>query len=473
MSYGLYIGKNHTKDGISYLAGYGDEPSSHWLEIIPKGNHESGETVAVGVTPEADLPGCPSTVKQVSETAKHIRVSYSYYKGMPAPLTNGGLNEYGVAVRDIWSASRKELIAMTPADQTGPNYSDLARLVLERAQSAREGVALIGSLIAEYGHSTYGGNSHLIADPDEGWVIIEFAGGQNLWVAERLGENSIRASRPGYIGEIDLTNGHPDYLYSPNLVSFAIERGWFKPDSGETFNVNNVYGDGRHRWEGVQWIESEMLSRSQRPGKISLQDVIWAVRTPKLTGDTAGYGQVVPLVNPTSSHLRMLWHTQTSSIAAPFVPIYMGVSKIPEEFCQHRYLTANESEKFIDRRKPEAISTVPQAIECTRSATYVFKRLLHFITLHPALYMAEIFSIWEGVERELFSRHQNVSEAAEVLINAEKYELALEYLTYFTSTELYRSLDLAENLTRSLEIRTRALYGFHPDPMPLSTGQIW
>src|SRR4051812_29969101 len=33
MSYGLYIGKNLTGDGIAYLAGYGDEPSSHWLEI--------------------------------------------------------------------------------------------------------------------------------------------------------------------------------------------------------------------------------------------------------------------------------------------------------------------------------------------------------------------------------------------------------------------------------------------------------
>ena len=36
MSYGLYIGKNLTADGHAWLAGYGDEPSSHWLEIIPK-----------------------------------------------------------------------------------------------------------------------------------------------------------------------------------------------------------------------------------------------------------------------------------------------------------------------------------------------------------------------------------------------------------------------------------------------------
>ena len=128
MSYGLYIGRNHTADGIAYLAGYGDEPSSHWLEVVPRQHHPVGAQVTVGVTPQADLAGRLSGIPQVPLTARHLRVSYSYYKGVPAPLTNGGLNEHGVAVRDIWSSSRTELVAMTPTDQSGPNYSDLARL---------------------------------------------------------------------------------------------------------------------------------------------------------------------------------------------------------------------------------------------------------------------------------------------------------------------------------------------------------
>jgi len=102
---------------------------------------------------------------------------------VPGPLTNGGLNEHGVAVRDVWSPSHPRLVALTPADQSGPSYSDLARLVLERCRTAREGVALIGDLIAEHGESTYGGNSHLIADASEAWVVIQFAGGQGLWAA--------------------------------------------------------------------------------------------------------------------------------------------------------------------------------------------------------------------------------------------------------------------------------------------------
>ena len=50
----------------------------------------------------------------------------------------------------------------------------------------------------------YGGNSHIFADSKEAWVMIQFAGGKSLWVAERLGPNTIRASRPGYIEEIPI-----------------------------------------------------------------------------------------------------------------------------------------------------------------------------------------------------------------------------------------------------------------------------
>ena len=101
MSYGLYIGKNLTSDDHAWLAGYGDEPSSHWLEVVPRKEHKKKEVISVGVTETANFPGKLINIPQVSQTLKHIRVSYSFYLGAPAPLTNGGLNEHGVAVRDI------------------------------------------------------------------------------------------------------------------------------------------------------------------------------------------------------------------------------------------------------------------------------------------------------------------------------------------------------------------------------------
>lgn len=475
MSYGLYIGKNLTADGIAYLAGYGDEPSSHWLEIMPRQHHAEGATVSVGVTPQADLPGMLTDIPQVAETARHIRVSYSYYKGVPSPLTNGGLNEHGVAVRDIWSTSRAELIAMTPKTQTGPNYSDLARLVLERARSAREGVELIGDLIARHGYSDYGGNSHIIADADEAWVVIECAGGQKLWAAERLGPDSIRASRPGFIGEIPVAqSGHPDFRYADNLVPFAVAQGWFDPAENKPFNFNAVYGDGLGRWAGVSWIEGEMAKRAARPGKIRIEDIIWAIRTEKLTGDTAGYGQVVPLHNPSHPELRMLWHTQVGAIAAPFVPVFMGATSVPEEYRQHRYLTVGESSRFLDLRHGDAqASGVPQGIESTRSATLVFKRLLYLTLQHEDLFLPEITAVWVAVERRLLIAHPGIVDTAATLLDAGKPDLASAFLTYYCRTELLSALDLGDTLAQSLDARTRALFGFSSSETPKSAKQIW
>src|SRR5580704_19208804 len=108
-SYAIFVGKNLTADGSTLLGGTGDEPSSHWLEIVPRKTHPAGTTIRVGVDSRATFPGELIDIPQVRETARYITMNYSEYEGFPAPLTNGGLNEYGVAARDVWSDSRKEL----------------------------------------------------------------------------------------------------------------------------------------------------------------------------------------------------------------------------------------------------------------------------------------------------------------------------------------------------------------------------
>ncbi|MGB1440279.1 MAG: peptidase U34, partial [Luminiphilus sp.] len=140
-SYAIYIGKNLTADGSVMIGGSGDEVSSHWLEVVPGASHAPDATVTVGVTAEAFMPGVFSEIPQAAETFRYLTMNYSEYEGFPPPLTNGGLNEHNVAGRDVWSPSRPELVAMTPNPQTGPQYSDLSRIAMERARSAREAVA--------------------------------------------------------------------------------------------------------------------------------------------------------------------------------------------------------------------------------------------------------------------------------------------------------------------------------------------
>ncbi|MDR9483768.1 MAG: C69 family dipeptidase [Sediminimonas sp.] len=475
MSYGIYIGRNHTADGNPYLAGYGDEPSSHWLELVPAATHAPDATIEVGVTPRSDLPGERGHIPQAPQTARHLRVSYSYYLGVPAPITNGGLNEHGVAVRDIWSDSRAELIAMTPPDQTGPNYSDLARLVVERARTAREGVDLIAELIAAHGYSCYGGNSHIIADPDEAWVVIEYPGGKGLWVAERLGPDSIRASRPGYIGVIP-DAPTDDFLFPDHFIETAIDLGWYDPAQGP-FDVNAVYGDGKGRWDGVAWIEDEMHKRASSPSKVTLADVFWSISTATLTGDTAGYGQVVPLTHPRHSSLRMMWHAPVGPVTAPLMPVFLGQTDVPLEYGPHRYLTTGESARFLDTRhadrRPDTVSHVSQGAEVTRSAAYIFKRLMHLAFQAQDPLLPEVWDHWRSLESALTAEVADVLRSAEILLDAGAPDLAARLLTEHSRARLMQALADAEALVASAEARLRVAGRFNLSGPPMAPAQTW
>jgi len=473
LSYAIYVGADLTRDGCAYLAGYGDEPSSHWLELAPWAEHPPGALIEVGVTPESAMPGMRSTIPQAAATARHLRVDYSHYRGVPAPLTNGGLNEHGVAVRDAWSPSSDRLVAMTPPDQRGLNYSDLARIVLERARSAREGVALIGRLIDEHGEASYGGNSHLIGDADEAWVVIEFAGGQKLWVGQRVGRDAIRISRPGVIERVpaDFAD-HPDFAGAPHLIEFAIDQGWYNPASGP-FDANAVYGDGRGAWQGAAWMTGELAARAARPEQIGLADVMWAVRTERLTGDSAGYGQVVPL--PAESHpdLRLLWHAPVGAVAAPFTPFFLGVESIPAELRRHRYLTSGEAAALLDAGEDDQPSKVSQRVEASRSAVATFKRLLYLLAEHHELFLPEVTPVWEALEGATAGQLATVGEQAQVLIDAGRGELARALLTRFCHVEALRALDLGEAMAESMDRRSQVLFGIRDEPGWRGPERLW
>jgi len=474
MSYGIYIGRNLTADGHAWLAGYGDEPSSHWLEIVDRAEHAPGSTIAVGVGPEADMPGVRSAIPQSATTARHMRVSYSYYLGVPAPITNGGLNEHGVAVRDIWSTSRPELIAMTPAHQSGPNYSDLARIVLERARSAREGVDLIAALIAEHGYSDYGGNSHLIADPDEAWVMIQFSGGKGLWVAEKLGADDIRASRPGYVGVVP-TKPDDTFLFPDHFIQTAVGLGWFDPASGP-FDVNRIYGDGKGPWEGPAWVEAEMRKRAAKEGGITREDVFWSISTEVLTGDTAGYGQVVPLVHPGFWELRMMWHAPIGPVTAPLLPVFLGQAGVPDEYAQHRYLTMGEASRFLDRRKeakdPATVSHVPQGIEVADAAFYEFKRLMHLCFQDEGL-LRQSWDHWRRMEGSVAAQVHEVLRTAELLLDAGETGLAGRVLTRESHVWLREALDDCKALVDAGVVVLRRSERLTRTGPPSSPKQLW
>ena len=447
-SYAIYVGKNLTNDGSVLIGGSGDEVSSHWLEVVPAASHAPDASITVGVTREAFMPGEFIQIPQAPETYRYLTMNYSEYEGFPPPLTNGGLNEYNVVGRDVWSPSRPELVAMTPNPQTGPQYSDLSRIAMERAKSAREAVQIVGALIDQYGYSTYGGNSHFFADEREGWVLINFAGGQRLWIAERLGPDDLRMSYPGYIGEIPLDfQQSDDFMGSANFIDFAVAQGWFDVGSGDAFNVTKVYGV-----EAERYPRSAMEAELRAAVPIDLTAMMQAVRDPRIAKDSTGYGQVAALKPNAYPELNLLWIAPTGSVTAPFIPYRIGVQSIAPQFGKHRYLTKGEAAGFLLEDW--------QIQEATEFAGRTFKRLMYFTCDHPEQFLPEVTDALTAFEARLIAEQDTVVEIAATLFKAGKDDLAKDYLTQYSADAAGAGLRLGNALLASIEARTEVLYGY-------------
>jgi hypothetical protein len=439
------------------LAGYGDEPSSHWLAIVPRRQHPAGAMTSVGGTAASRLPGELIQIPQVKETFRYISMDYSYYAGFPAPLTNGGMNEHGLAVRDVALGSRRELVEMTPKNQRGLNYSDVARIALERARTAREAMDISVDLIKRYGDFSYGGNSHIFADPNEGWVLLTFAGGKGLWVARRLGPNEIWLNWRGYTGfgyVQDLPpnlRDHPDYLASDNFVSFAVEQGWYKPDAGKPFNVISVYcrprQSGDPTAEEARQVEAAVRAAS---GNV---DVRLLMEQLHITGrDSSGYGQVAHLRADVHPDLRTLWIAAGPPITAGFVPWRIGVDAVPPEYRRHRYLTAGEAERSsIDRKQ--------QGVEATRYVNRAVKRLLYLVDEHRDSFLPEVRAALAAFDSRQLAVQPSIERTAQILLAAGEDMLARRYLTDQAHMAAGDGLRLIEALADSIEARTTVLHG--------------
>jgi dipeptidase len=283
----------------------------------------------------------------------------------------------------------------------------------------------------------------------------QLRGRQGLWVAERIGPDDIRASYPGYIKDVpENYQEDPNWMGSDNLMSFAIEQGWYDPAGGEPFNVHEVYGtqgvparEPRAKFMSQKKIEEEL--RAMAP--VSVDEMMTMVRDQRIADDEAGYGQVAELREGVPSELALLWVAPTGSVTAPFIPWRIGVQEVPPEFGQHRYLTKGAASTFLD---PEF-----QAQEATQFAGRVFKRLMYSTCEHPQEFLPEVTEALEAFEARLQDDQGTVEATALSLLESGEDELARRYLTFYANTKAMDGLRLGEALLAGIEARTKAIYG--------------
>ena len=205
-----------------------------WL--AKNSDREPGEAQAVEWTPATDAPDS----RHARRRCTHIEVHDSGPRRalvMSRPTWMWGA-EMGVNERGLAIANEAVFTRMPVADQ-GLTGMDLLRLALERADTAREGVAVITALLQQHpqggrmGHRAHGFRYHssfLLADGGAAW-LLETAG--RLWAARRI-EGVYTSSNVLGIGR--------DYdLLHPEAAAHARAQGWWS-GRGE-LDFSRAFGD--------------------------------------------------------------------------------------------------------------------------------------------------------------------------------------------------------------------------------------
>lgn len=272
----LSISPGATVDGSAMCTHTDDSGSdTPYLTMIPAKDWEPGAMRQLHVNTDAgplthvnDPIFVTGEIPQVAHTYAYTNSSYTFQ------------NEMGVGVGESTISQKEELINnLGLFEQT-----ELTRVGLERASTAREMIQIMGELGEKYGfRASYGssGEMRAVIDKDEAWVLEMYSTGAlwnpetgkpgMIWIAQRVpdGEIAVCANR-GIIGAIDLDDTE-NFMGSADIYTIAEELGLWDPNSGLEFRVHDVYGGSYSQGSSNRvWRVNQLLAPS-----VELSPNIW------------------------------------------------------------------------------------------------------------------------------------------------------------------------------------------------------
>ena len=217
----IVVSRGASRDGSVMVTYSADAPFMPRLLRVSGGTHSAGSMVEVRGWEDEQIRG---KVRQVERTYTVV----------------GLMNEHQLSLGETTTGGRPELV--DPKGQL--DYDGLMFLTLQRAKTAREAIALIDALCREYGYGS-SGETFSIADKNEAWIMELIGKGPShkgiVWVAARVPEGFITAhANMSRISTFPL-NDPEHWLSSPDIISFAIEKGFYKTENGKPFSFKDAY----------------------------------------------------------------------------------------------------------------------------------------------------------------------------------------------------------------------------------------
>ena len=242
----LIVGKKASTDG-STIVSYSADSYGMFGELYhyPAATYKKGTMLDVN---EWDTGKYLGQIEQARQTYNVI----------------GNINEFQVTIAETTFGGRPEL-----SDSTGIlDYGSLIYIGLQRSRTAREAIKVMTDLVQQYGYYS-SGESFTIADPNEVWIMEMIGKGPGVrgavWVAVRIPDDCISAhANQARIHQFNL-NDKENCIYSPDVISFAREKGYFN-GVNKDFSFANAYAPldfGARRFcEARVWSYYNMFTKN-------------------------------------------------------------------------------------------------------------------------------------------------------------------------------------------------------------------
>ena len=475
----LIAGKGTTHDGSILFAKTEDDlpHDVDYLWWVERQTFAEGETVPLQAG--GFLP-------QVTET-----YAYLWDQCPRTSFSNHLVNEWGVAFGSNGCSSKEDSVEEV---QTRGGIKDgglgfMLRFILaQRAKTAREAVELAAELLDEYGYNASGRNLNIV-DPNEAWQLQMVRGKQ--YVARRVQDDEVALIANTFsIRRVDC-HDQQNFLCSPRLIEYAIERGWYDPSTDGEFDFAFAYASNeahrgsintRRHWLmaktldehfPLSWKEADdgRMPVSVKPGgKISLSDVMAIMRS-HFEGtdlDTSNGYAASPYrldSRPVCTYFThrttvvqqrgwlpadigtVIWRALGQPCASGFVPWYLGVREIPEKL----------------QRAPEDLSRSERALLDfhfnppsddhgfdRQSASCVFGVLGGLVDANYLAVHRHVRSRWTAFEQKAFELQPAV-DAAAIKLHGQDPELARSFLALQSRALVLESIAVARELIDVLE----------------------
>ena len=373
------------------------------------------------------------------------------------------LNEWGVAVVSDGCGTREDgyesLVRRGEIREGGIGYM-LRRLVAQRAKTAREGVTLAGELVERFGYVD-SGRTYVVADPHEAWLLSIVRG--RHWIAQRVPDDAVVVlPNIHIIGEVDLDDP-ANFLGSPDLVAYAVRRGWFDPNGGEPFNFRKVYRRDRddapdlRRWRGRQLITGRAepwppespppvgIEPKEKLTVAALIDVLRFAGTPgTLSTPSTQEGAVFQLrANMPPEIGCVYWRTTAEPAPSVLTPWYAGISQTPEHYYRPGDVRTQLSLDHHFEPPPGTFDEDP------RSAWWKFKTLQDTVRDDYPARIRIVRPVWAARERAAFD-HQPVVEAKAKKLWSTDRQAARDLLTNYCARLAAEACRQADRLSDKL-----------------------